>query len=216
MGAWHTPLPTLPLKGVGNRWATSAASPSPLKGDGGEGVTLEFARVGNTRAEVRKLVRMDFFFYGTLLDEDVRRLVLGPEAARLKLVPARLPGYRRVAKGYSSLPLLARRRGASVAGLLVRGIDRRQAARLHHYEGRKYRLARCRVRLADGAVCAAMVYLGQGRIPLRSGSWRLREWQRRSKHAFLKRSALWLAAYRQAGYETRGRVRWVKRWAARD
>jgi hypothetical protein len=159
---------------------------------------------------------MDFFFYGTLLDEDVRRLVLGPEAARLKLVPARLPGYRRVAKGHSSAPLLARRRGASVEGLLARGLDRRQAARLRHYEGRNYCLARCRVRLAGGKACAAMVYLGEGRIPLCRGSWRLSQWQRRSKRAFLKLAALWLAAYRQAGYETRGRVRWVKRWAARD
>lgn len=161
-------------------------------------------------------MRMDFFFYGTLLDEDVRRLVLGPEAARLKLMPARLAGYRRLANGPSSAPLLARRRGASVEGLLVRGLDRHQAARLRHYEGRNYRSARCRVRLADGKTCQAMVYLSQGRIPRRRRSWRLREWQRRSKRAFLKLTALWLAAYRQAGYETRGRVRWVKRWAARD
>ena len=165
---------------------------------------------------MRKLVRMDFFFYGTLLDEDVRRLVLGPEAARLGLVPARLPGYRRVAKGYSSVPLLTRRSGASVEGLLACGLDCRQAARLRHYEGRDYRLAQCKVRLADGTACAAMVYLGRCRIPLPRGSWRLGEWQRRSKPAFLKLAALWLAAYRQAGYETRGRVRWVKRWAARD
>jgi len=159
---------------------------------------------------------MDFFFYGTLLDEEVRRLVLGPEVGRLELVPARLAGYRRFPKLRSSAPVLARRSGASVEGLLVRGLDRRQAARLRHYEGRNYRLARCKVRLAEGKACAAMVFLGRGRIRLRRGSWRLREWQRRSKRAYLRLAALWLAAYRRAGYETRGRVRWVKRWAARD
>ncbi len=179
-------------------------------------MTLEFVRFGTRQRELQKLVRMDFFFYGTLLDEEVRRLVLGPEAARLELVPARLAGYRRFPKLRSSAPVLARRSGASVEGLLVRGLDRRQAARLRHYEGRNYRLARCKVRLAEGKACAAMVYLGRGRIPLRRGSWRLREWQRRSKRAYLRLAVLWLAAYRQAGYETRGRVRWVKRWAARD
>ncbi|MFI4987151.1 MAG: gamma-glutamylcyclotransferase family protein [Alphaproteobacteria bacterium] len=159
---------------------------------------------------------MDFFFYGTLMDDDVRRLVLGPQAAGLVLLPARLKGYRRLAKCRSSAPVLVPRRGASVAGLLARGLDRRQAARLCHYEGRNYRLATCVVRLSGQVPCTALVYLGNGRVAVRRTAWRLDAWQRRSKCRFLRLATLWLAAYRAGGYETRGRMRPVVRWAARD
>ena len=84
---------------------------------------------------------MDLFFYGTLLDVDVRRLVLGVSAERLRLEPARLHGYRRMAKDRSTAPLLVPGPGMWVEGLLARGLDRPQMARLCHFEGRNYRLA---------------------------------------------------------------------------
>lgn len=157
-----------------------------------------------------------YFFYGTLLDSDVRRLVLGPEARPLALEPARLRGYRRMAKGNSSAPVLVPRAGGSVEGLLVRGLDRRQSGRLRHYEGRNYRAVPCQVRLGDATIVPALVYLAARKVPLARAPWRLEAWQRRSKRAYLKLAALWLAAYRPAGYETRGRQRWVVRWAVRD
>jgi len=157
-----------------------------------------------------------YFFYGTLLDADVRRLVFGPDERHLALEPARLCGYRRMAKGNSTAPVLVPRPGASVEGLLVRGLDRRQMARLRHYEGRNYREVPCAVRHADRMSVRALVFLAARRVPPARAPWRLDAWQRRAKRAYLKLAALWLAAYRPAGYETRGRTRWIKRWAARD
>jgi ADP-ribose pyrophosphatase len=159
---------------------------------------------------------MDIFFYGTLNDADVRRVAFGPGADALPLVSARLAGYRRMAKLQSSAPVLVRRPGAHVDGLLARGLGRRQVARLRHFEGRNYRLVPCKVTVAGGATVPAMVYLGAGRIPVRRAPWLLSQWRRRHKRAFLALSALWMAAYREAGYLTRGRPRWVKRWAIRD
>jgi Gamma-glutamyl cyclotransferase, AIG2-like len=159
---------------------------------------------------------MDLFFYGTLIDADVRRMVLGPAAARLALTPARLGGYRRMAKRHSTAPNLAARKGATVHGVLARGIGRRELARLCHYEGRNYRLSRCVVRLADGESVRAMVYLCDGQISARRGGWRLDAWQRRHKRAFLRVMSLWMAAFRDAGYLARGRTRWIKRWAVRE
>ncbi|HUI16726.1 MAG TPA: gamma-glutamylcyclotransferase family protein [Alphaproteobacteria bacterium] len=157
----------------------------------------------------------DYFFYGTLLDADVRRLVFGPDAEHLTLLPGKLWGYRRMAKHSSSVPVLVPRPGASVAGLLVRGLDRRQTGRLLHYEGRNYRRMPCAIRLAGAGAAEAIVYVGARPTPLGRTPWRLDAWQRRSKRAYLKLAALWLAAYRPAAYETCCRVRWVKRWAAR-
>lgn len=159
---------------------------------------------------------MDVFFYGTLMDAEVRRLALGREAAALRLEPARLPGYRRMAKLRSSAPVIVRRRGAAVDGLLARGLGPAALARLCHFEGRQYRLMPRRVRLSDGRAVTAMVYLGAGRIPVRRVAWRLAWWQRRHKRAFLRLMALWMAAYREAGYRGRTRPRWIVRWAARD
>lgn len=158
---------------------------------------------------------MDFFFYGTLMDPDIRRLALGPAAERPRLEPARLHGYRRMATLRSTAPVLTPRRGASVDGLLARGLDRYGAGRLRHFEGADYRLVQRRVRLADGRMVWALVYLGAGRVPVRRAPWLLATWQRRHKRTFLRLMALWMAAYREAGYLGCGRPRWVKRWAAR-
>ncbi|HYB10503.1 MAG TPA: gamma-glutamylcyclotransferase family protein [Alphaproteobacteria bacterium] len=159
---------------------------------------------------------MDLFFYGTLIDADVRRMVLGKAAEELALVPARLGGYRRMAKRHSTAPNLVARKGVVVDGVLARGISRRELARLCHYEGRNYYLRRCVVRLTDGKTQHALVYLCDGHVSLRRGGWRLDEWQRRHKRAFLRVMSLWMAAFREAGYLARGRTRWVKRWAVRD
>lgn len=139
---------------------------------------------------------MDFFFYGTLLDPDIRRLVLGPGGDILRLEPAWLRGFERVAAGNASTPLLVPRRGALVEGVLARGIDRRLAGRLCHYEGSGYRLVPRRVRLKEGQQVPALVFLGAGRIRARRVPWRFAEWQRRHKRAFLRPTALWMAAYR--------------------
>jgi len=154
---------------------------------------------------------MDLFFYGTLIDADVRHMVLGPTSEKLALVPARLKGFRRMAKLHSTAPNLVARQGAVVYGVLARGVERRDLARLCHYEGRNYRLVRCSVKLADGKRFPAMVYLGEGHVSMRRGAWRLETWQRRHKRAFLRVMRLWMAAFREAGYLAPGRPRWVKR-----
>lgn len=149
---------------------------------------------------------MNFFFYGTLLDPDVRRLVLGSGADALRLESAWLRGFRRAAIRNSSAPLLVPKRGISVEGVLARGIDRRLTARLCHFEGSGYRLAPQRVRLKDGQQVPALVFLGNGRIPARRMSWQLAEWQRHHKRAFLRLTVLRMAAYREAEVSRVGKI----------
>ena len=159
---------------------------------------------------------MDLFFYGTLMDADVRRLVMGVGAERLRLEAARLHGYRRVARDRSTAPVLVPGPGVWVEGILARGLERPQVARLCHFEGRNYRLVPCALRLGGGQRAAAHVFLGAGRLRRGRLAWRLAPWQRRHKRAFLRLMGLWMAAYREAGYLARGRTVWVKRWAARE
>jgi hypothetical protein len=145
---------------------------------------------------------MDFFFYGTLLDPAVRRLVLGAGAGRLRLEPARLAGYRRCAQRAETAPVILRRAGGLVRGLLCRGLDARALARLEHFEGAGYRRVSLKVRQGRGRSRRAFAFIGaeRGAAPVRS--WRFDIWRRRHKRAFLARMVAWMAAYR----ETDGRA----------
>jgi gamma-glutamylcyclotransferase (GGCT)/AIG2-like uncharacterized protein YtfP len=86
---------------------------------------------------------MRLFLYGTLLDPD--RLA-GFAGRPVSLIPAVLPGWRRVALPDGHYPTLRRARG-TVAGALAT-VDRRTLVRLTAYEGPAYRLTPVVVRIA--------------------------------------------------------------------
>ncbi len=130
---------------------------------------------------------MRFFFYGTLMDSDVRAAVLGPAAARLVLAPAVLTGFRRVHAPGQSWPVLIHCAGARVDGVVV-DVDPPSARRLVRYEGPAYRLVRCFVRTVAGVTFRAVVFLP--RTPPAGGrTWRHVTWLRRDKRPFLARLA---------------------------
>lgn len=130
--------------------------------------------------------RPTLFFYGSLLDEDVRAAVLGalaPEA----VAPATLAGWRRVTAPGAIFPIVLRAPGATVDGVIARDMSAAAVRRLDAYEGTGYRLEPVQVTLADGTACDAQVY-----VPVRSfaGSgkpWDLEDWRRRHKRRFLAR-----------------------------
>lgn len=120
---------------------------------------------------------MRFFFYGTLLDADLRHAVLGRVSGCLQGAPAELPGYEaRLAAG-RRYPLAVPRRGAALPGIVVALPHRRAVARLVAYEGPEYRLARCSVRLASGRRVTAAVFLAKGRARASPTPWRLDAWR---------------------------------------
>ena len=130
---------------------------------------------------------MRFFFYGTLMDSDVRAVVLRPAAARLVSAPAVLTCFRRVHAPGQSWPVLIHCAGARVDGVIV-DVDLPSARRLVRYEGPAYRLVRCFVHTVAGAAFRAVVFLP--RTPPAGGrTWRHATWLRRDKRPFLARLA---------------------------
>lgn len=136
---------------------------------------------------------MVYFFYGTLCDADVRRLILGYRPSPRQLHPARLPGFCRKRARERSYPVLVRAPGGLVDGLLFRPRPG-DAGRLAAYEGPEYRtrtLPVCR-RGSPGAIPAtrparARVFLPAGAtLPASFDDWQLCRWQRRDKAAFLR------------------------------
>jgi hypothetical protein len=135
---------------------------------------------------------MRFFFYGTLIDADVRRAVLGPAAPR-QVEAALLRGWRRVSVPGKTYPIVLADPQASVAGVLARGLTPAARRRLERYEDADlYTVAEVEVvpagrrrplkALVFVAKTAAAAQWGR-----RSATWDLDRWRRRDKRRLLMR-----------------------------
>lgn len=131
--------------------------------------------------------RFDFFFYGTLCDPDVRKVVFGRAVAA---VPATLADHEAVPVARGRYPMLAFQRGGTAAGVLCRGLTLMDAARLGFYEheGRDYGVRRFAV-AAEGAAHDAWAYVPLATLRRGMGRWDIGEWQRYAKRDYLARVA---------------------------
>jgi hypothetical protein len=120
---------------------------------------------------------MRFFFYGSLLDPDIRRAVMGPGLARCRVSPAILEGWRRCRRRDLIYPVLRQERGRCVEGVLVDGVDAIIAARLSAFEGASYTTQTMRVYPRDGAAVGAFVFLPKRSLASPS-AWHFQEWSR--------------------------------------
>ena len=130
---------------------------------------------------------MRFFFYGSLLDEDVTALVIGRRLPPRAWVPASLSGFsRRRAKGVT-YPVAIRDPKGIVEGAVVGGFSKLEVARLQAYEGPRYHTVPLKVRI-HGRVTTVSVFEPKEKAfqPV-DGEWSLTEWQQRYKRAFVNR-----------------------------
>lgn len=135
---------------------------------------------------------MRFFFYGTLLDQDIRRAVLGPSEPTEATAPASLPGYARFRAAHGNYPILARRRGRSVAGQIFEGLSPRQVFLIAHFEGREYRPVRRLVvdrRFREQKWVWVFFPVHRGDATVRP--WNAQTWKRRDKPVLLRRIHRW-------------------------
>jgi len=132
---------------------------------------------------------MQYFFYGTLCDPDIRQLVLGYRSGPRQLRPARLPGFRRKQARGRSYPVLIRSPGGRVDGLLfsARPAD---IARLTEYEGPEYRVCRLPVHDRSGTRRAWVFLPASGpagtALPASHADWHPHRWRRHEKISFLR------------------------------
>jgi gamma-glutamylcyclotransferase (GGCT)/AIG2-like uncharacterized protein YtfP len=101
---------------------------------------------------------MRFFFYGTLLDPEVRARVLGDEARPVLLELAVLRGWERYFEAGVPWPMIRRRDGAAVEGALASGLSEAAGRLLDEYEGERYRREKVVVE-CGGERLAALVYV---------------------------------------------------------
>jgi hypothetical protein len=127
------------------------------------------------------------FFYGTLIDADVRATVLGPTARHRPVEPAVLPGYRRLTMRGCTYPVIVRDARGQVPGVLMRGLSRADFRRLLDYETDEYRAVDAAVLTRSGKRIVAKVFVASARAMPSPVPWNAADWQRRFKRALLRR-----------------------------
>lgn len=130
---------------------------------------------------------MRFFFYGTLCDGDVLRLVLGYRPSSRQCRSATLSGYRRRQAAGRSYPILLPTPAGQVRGLLFTARSSRDLRRLVAYEGPEYITRGCRVRADHAAgLHHALVFLPRvGHLTAGRAAWNPARWASRHKAAFI-------------------------------
>ena len=131
---------------------------------------------------------MRFFFYGTLLDDELRAVVIG---RAVPLSAATLPGWRRFGQRGVPWPGIAPALGAKVEGGIVEGIQPGERQRLLAYEGSGFELIELETVLADGSRVPTLTFLPHDRPRPTGLPWRLELWQRRHRNATLRTLADW-------------------------
>lgn len=139
-----------------------------------------------------------FFFYGTLLDPDVRRLVLGRELEPASLHAAILADHRISRARGKTYPILAEKRGAKAHGLVASHLDDRDAARLFHYEDDGYHTVELDLAVFDGRI-SAWAFMPGPRMKALPVDWSYAAWRRNVKARVMPGIAAWMAAYRGPG-----------------
>jgi hypothetical protein len=130
---------------------------------------------------------MDFFFYGTLLDDDVFALVTGRSVAPPDRCGAVADGYRRVFREGASYPILVATAGGRVNGALVSGVGPRETERLKTFEGDEYDLVQLTVRAHNRGPVRAQMFMAKAWVPGSAEEWHLAAWRRRHKRRYLAR-----------------------------
>lgn len=154
--------------------------------------SLVTSRAG--RAPNKQIGGLGLFVYGTLMDADVRTLVIGRPLEAAQAQPAILKNMRRVYIAGRVYPMVVPRRGDAVPGLLLSALSEEDFARLDAFEGGDYRRERQPV-WPDGKAepVNAWLYRTRGVGPQPSPRpWALEAWQAREKTQFLREARVWL------------------------
>lgn len=137
----------------------------------------------------------DLFFYGTLRDRDVRRLVLGYEIATADIGAGAVDGYRCAPVDGGRFPGLTVSRSDTAPGLAVRNVPMAAAVRTSFFEGETaaYAVRRVPVRLAEGEMLEAWAYVPTAALRLEQGHWSLDRWARVHRARFLRHVRIQMA-----------------------
>ena len=155
---------------------------------------------------------VNFFFYGTLLDPEVRAVVLGEGTRPRSIAPAAIIGFRRAPVIGRTYPMLVLDAGARVDGSLVSCVDLNAACRTSFFEGDDYFPELTEIMVGKAGTAHAWVYMPRGSVRAAPGTWSFDAWRQRYLAVYLRDSRIWMR--RCGGRElARYRTEWHSRAA---
>ena len=137
---------------------------------------------------------MVFFFYGTLMDDELRRALAGPRDARLRIEPGLLLHRDRRRARFGAYPVLVPAPGRRVAGQLVAGVDPHLALWIAHFEGPGYLPTPLAAQNRAGRRVRAITFAPESLDEAGREPWDFRRWQRRDKPGVRRLLQSWLLA----------------------
>jgi len=142
----------------------------------------------------------DFFFYGTLVDADVRQLVLGRPVPDAAVQPATLQEFQRYSVLDQPYPAAVPQPGSAIDGVVMPGASLVDAAKLTCFEGSDYEAELRRIAMAGVTGAGGenerdvWVYIASERVPRGGPGWSIDDWRSRHKPAFIEIANAWLDA----------------------
>lgn len=128
----------------------------------------------------------EYFFYGTLMDPEVAREILGRPLSGCSPVHGVLKGYKRVCVADATYPAITPAPDDQVDGIVVSRITELEAFRLKRYEGIHYDMLSLSIKVSDGMMEGVRVFTPLETLPLTDQPWDFKRWQVEDKKRFLK------------------------------
>ncbi|RDD62827.1 gamma-glutamylcyclotransferase family protein [Ferruginivarius sediminum] len=135
---------------------------------------------------------MLFFFYGTLMDDELRGALAGAKDATLRITPGTLLNHRRCRARFGNYPVVIPQPGGRLSGLFVEGVDAHLALWIAHYEGPGYVPARVSAVDHAGQRLRPWAFMPLTRQDASREPWDLQAWQRHDKPAVRRLMQNWL------------------------
>ncbi|MEX2451579.1 MAG: gamma-glutamylcyclotransferase family protein [Rhodospirillales bacterium] len=130
---------------------------------------------------------MEFFFYGTLMDDDVLSRVVGRRLPPASIESASLLGYKRVYADKALYPVLVPFEGGWTDGHLVGGLAPVELERIFAFEDEGYVAQLMAVSGVRSGEAQALVFMPGSDMKITSRAWHYDEWRRHHKGLYLQR-----------------------------
>jgi hypothetical protein len=135
---------------------------------------------------------MLFFFYGTLMDRELRAKLLGARVQGLRVTPGVLIHHRRFTARYGDYPVLVPELNGRVSGVFVEGLDARALLWIAHFEGPWYLTERVTAFDERRQRLRPWAFRPTRRDAATDKPWDFRRWQRTGKPEVRELLNTWL------------------------
>jgi len=128
-----------------------------------------------------------FFFYGTLMDVEVFKIVIDKNHIFMRQEPGNLRNFKRLKVRGAHYPAIVRSIGDQVNGIFVDGITSEGKVCLDVFEDDDYVCERVSVELCDGREVRASAYIAGPGMSLEDQEWNFDYWKLKYRSAFLEK-----------------------------